>query len=96
MSDTKYCKDCKNIECPEGRVNCKYPDAIGCAFYRDTPQILFDRITTTPEVLAPKLVYSVLAEDICTSKKKQGIIIQLLLDSDMVKKPKPSTQRCRN
>ena len=57
MSDAKYCKDCKNINCPEGRVNCTYPDAIACALYRDTPQNLFDRITTSPEVLAEAIVY---------------------------------------
>ena len=59
MSDAKYCKDCKNINCPEGRVNCKHPDAIACDLYRDTPQTLFDYITTSPEVLAEKLVYCV-------------------------------------
>lgn len=57
MSDTKYCKDCKNINCPEGRVNCKYLDAIACAFYRDTQPTLFDRITASPDVLVEKLVY---------------------------------------
>lgn len=41
MSDAKYCKDCKNVNCPEGRVNCKYPDAIACDLYRDAPPTLF-------------------------------------------------------
>lgn len=57
MSDTKYCKDCKNMNCPENRVNCKYPDAVACAFYRDTPPTVFDRITGSPEVLAEAIVY---------------------------------------
>ncbi len=61
MSDTKYCKDCKNINCPEGRVNCKYPDAIACDLYRDTPPTIFDLITASPETLAEKFVY--LTED---------------------------------
>lgn len=55
MSDTKYCKDCKNMNCPEGRVNCKYPDAIACALYRDTPQTVFQKITASEEVLARSL-----------------------------------------
>lgn len=58
MSDAKYCKDCKNINCPEGRVNCKYPDAIACDIYRDTPQTLFDRITQSEKMLAENVVYS--------------------------------------
>ncbi len=62
MSDTKYCKDCKNINCPESRVNCKYPDAIACDLYRDTPPTVFDRITASPEVLAEKLLYAPLGE----------------------------------
>lgn len=56
MSDTKYCKDCKNTNCPEGRVNCKYPDAIACAFYRDTPQTVFETLTASPEALATEFV----------------------------------------
>ena len=63
MSDTKYCKDCKNINCPEGRVNCEYPDAIACAFYRDTPPTVFETITASPEVLAEKLVYQFIGYD---------------------------------
>lgn len=57
MNDAKYCKDCKNINCPETRVNCKYPDAIACELYRDTPPTLFDQITQSYETLAQKLVY---------------------------------------
>lgn len=57
MSDAKYCKDCKNINCPEGRVNCKYPDAIACALYRDTPPTVFQRITQSIEMLAEFLVF---------------------------------------
>ena len=45
MSDAKYCKDCKNMNCPENRVNCKYPDAIACDLYRDTQQTVFEAIT---------------------------------------------------
>ena len=56
MSDAKYCKDCKNINCPEGRVNCKYPDAIACNLYRDAPPSLFDNITESPEALAEEFV----------------------------------------
>ena len=58
MSDTKYCKDCKNINCPENRVNCKCPDAIACNLYRDTPPTFFERIIQSPEVLAEKSVYA--------------------------------------
>lgn len=57
MSDARYCKDCKNINCPKGRVNCKYPDAISCDLYRDTPPTVFHHITSSPEVMAEKLVY---------------------------------------
>ena len=56
MNDAKYCKDCKNMKCPEGRVNCKYPDAIACEFYSDTPAIVFQAITESPEVLAVEFV----------------------------------------
>ena len=59
MSNAKYCKDCKNMSCPENRVNCKYPDAVACDLYRDTPPTLFDRLTASPEVLAEKFVYAV-------------------------------------
>ena len=60
MSDAKYCKDCKNMNCPESRVNCKYPDAIACELYRDIPPTIFDHITASLEVLAEKLVYMTL------------------------------------
>lgn len=56
MSDAKYCKDCKNMKCPEGRVNCKYPDAIACDLYRDTSPTLFQKITSYPGALAVELV----------------------------------------
>lgn len=57
MSDAKYCKDCKNMSCPESRVNCKNPDAIACDLYRDTPPTLFHRISASPEVLAEAITY---------------------------------------
>lgn len=57
MNDIKYCKDCKNMNCPEGRVNCKYPDAVACALYRDTQPTIFETITASPEVLAESSVY---------------------------------------
>ena len=56
MSDTNYCRDCKNINCPEGRVNCKYPDAIACDLYRDTPPTVFERITESAAVMAEEFV----------------------------------------
>ena len=57
MNDTKYCKDCLNMNCPEGRVNRIYIDAIACHLYTDTPPTVFENITTSPEVLTEKLVY---------------------------------------
>lgn len=38
-------------------------------FEQKQPQSIFDRITASPEALAPKLVYSVIAEDICLGAK---------------------------
>ena len=63
MSDEKYCKDCKNMNCPESRVNCKHPDAIACDLYRDTQQTVFEAITQSPEMLAPLLVREYWIED---------------------------------
>lgn len=57
----KKCSNCKNYE---GNIRiCE-----SCAHY-DHPITVFEHITASPETLAPKLVYSVLAEDICTRKK---------------------------
>ncbi len=70
---SKSCADCKHFNdktwgCSAWKQITR-PQIAACELFRGETETLFDRIIVSPEVLAPKLVYSVLAEDICTSKK---------------------------
>lgn len=71
---SKVCSDCQfsiqdfpDLFCTVRKLSTKDGLFVNCHHY--LPKTLFDRLMASPEVLAPKLVYSVLAEDICTGTK---------------------------
>lgn len=69
--NNKMCINCKYLK-DDKYCNRKKSDIfnpkIFCGYWRSKLTV-FDRITTSPEELAPKLVYSVIAEDICLGTK---------------------------
>ncbi len=97
MSETNYCKDCLNMNCPEGRVNCIYQDAIACHLYTNTPPTVFEEIIASKEALASKLVYSwelVYSDDWGTKKQKLNGFLRCVMVWLFVVKLKQSQQLC--